>query len=188
METLDYFQTQIQIAKNEKRIRFLLWVFITALFLTGISAVPLEWGSEMLLSVLDFINIKGQLLVFAQEVHRGIIFNNDNYSFIAYGTDWLAFGHVMFAILFYGPVQNPFKNKWIIIFGMIASVLIIPTAFIMGHFRGIPLLWRMLDSSFGVIGFAVLYFVLKKMQEIDLLKRQLRTFHRKNISQEKPAA
>ncbi|MFM7022017.1 MAG: hypothetical protein ACKOXB_03500 [Flavobacteriales bacterium] len=188
MENMDYFQSQIQIVKSEKQIRWLLWFFVVALFLSGLSAFPLVWGSEMLLQTLDFMNIHGQLLSFAKEVRRGVKFNDENFSFMAYGTDWLAFGHIMYALLFYGALRNPFKNKWLIHFGMIACVCIVPASFLMGHFRSIPLLWGIVDSSFGIVGFAVLYMVLKRMKNITDLRRHLRTFNRKNITQEKPAA
>ena len=35
---------------------------------------------------------------------------------------------------------------------MIACGLVIPAALIFGSLRGLPLLWQLLDCSFGVIG------------------------------------
>ena len=58
----------------------------------------------------------------------------------------------MLAILFIGPLRDPIRNKWVIEFGMIACLLIIPYAFIAGYFRGIPFLWTLIDCSFGIIG------------------------------------
>lgn len=64
---------------------------------------------------------------------------NAKYPFIAYGTDWLAFAHFVIAILFIGPLRDPVKNIWVVEFGMIACVLVVPFALIMGDVRGIPL-------------------------------------------------
>jgi hypothetical protein len=44
------------------------------------------------------------------------------------------------------------ENKWIITFGLIACTGLIPLALIAGPIRGIPLGWRLIDCSFGVVG------------------------------------
>jgi hypothetical protein len=74
-----------------------------------------------------------------------------------YGTDWLAFGHLMIAIAFIGPLRDPVRNIWVVEFGMIACVLVIPAALICGFVRGIPFFWRLIDCSFGVFGIVPLY-------------------------------
>jgi hypothetical protein len=74
------------------------------------------------------------------------------YPFIAYGTDWLAFAHIVIAIAFIGPWRDPVRNVWVLEFGIIACVLVIPLAMVCGPLRGIPWFWRLIDSSFGVIG------------------------------------
>jgi hypothetical protein len=94
---------------------------------------------------------------------------------LAYGYDWLAFAHFVLAILFIGPLKDPVRNKWVIEFGMIACVLIIPFAFIAGHFRGIPVGWRLIDCAFGVIGIIPLSICLSKiiMVEKEINKNQV---------------
>jgi len=74
------------------------------------------------------------------------------YPFIPYGTDWLAFAHLVIAIAFIGPWRDPVKNVWVIDFGLITCVAVIPLAMIAGHFREIPIWWRLIDCSFGVFG------------------------------------
>lgn len=74
------------------------------------------------------------------------------YPFLAYGTDWLAFAHLVIAVVFIGPMVDPVRNIWVIQFGVIACAGIIPLALIAGGIRGIPLGWQLLDISFGVIG------------------------------------
>lgn len=72
--------------------------------------------------------------------------------FLPYGTDWLAFAHLVIAVAFIGPWRDPVRNVWVIDFGLIACLAVIPLALIAGHFRGIPLWWRAIDCSFGVFG------------------------------------
>jgi hypothetical protein len=91
---------------------------------------------------------------------------NENHSFLLYGYDWLAFAHFVLAILFIGPYRDPVKNIWVIEFGMIACVLIIPLAMIAGPARGIPLGWRLIDCSFGVFGFIPLWICYTQTKKI----------------------
>src|SRR5262249_5462937 len=90
-------------------------------------------------------------------VYQGLNVTGRDYPFMSYGTDWLAFAHIVIAVAFIGPLRDPVKNIWVIEFGMIACALIIPTALIFGSLRGIPFFWQLIDCSFGVFGFATLY-------------------------------
>ena len=90
------------------------------------------------------------------------------YPFLAYGTDWLAFAHLMLAVLFIGPLKEPVKNKWVITFGMIACIAIVPLAFIAGCIRCIPLFWTLIDCSFGAFGIIpliVAYRIIKQLEQ-----------------------
>ena len=91
------------------------------------------------------------------------------FSFLLYGYDWLAFAHFVLAILFIGPFRDPVKNIWVIEFGLIACVLVIPLALIAGHFRGIPVGWRLLDCSFGLLGFIPLSISYRRARRLSLL-------------------
>jgi hypothetical protein len=93
-----------------------------------------------------------------------------------YGYDWLAFAHIVIAIVFIGPYQDPVKNKWVVEFGMIACILIIPFAMIAGYFRGIPVWWRLIDCSFGILGMIPLVISYRKihlLEELDAEERIL---------------
>lgn len=100
------------------------------------------------------------------EVREGIVTTNAKYPFIAYGTDWLAFGHFVIAIAFIGPLRDPVKNVWVIEFGMFACVLVVPFALVMGGIRAIPLGWRLIDCSFGVFGIIPLWFCRKYIRDL----------------------
>jgi len=82
------------------------------------------------------------------------------FPFVAYGTDWLAFGHLIIALFFIGPLRDPLRNAWVLRIGVIACVAVIPLALICGSLRAIPLGWRLLDCSFGILGAIPLLYCL----------------------------
>jgi hypothetical protein len=102
-----------------------------------------------------------------EKVYLALVNMNNQYPFLAYGYDWLAFAHFVLAILFIGPLKNPVRNKWVIEFGMIACLLIIPFAFIAGHYRDIPVGWRMIDCAFGLVGLIPLSICLGKINQVE---------------------
>ena len=94
-----------------------------------------------------------------ERVRDGLDAADAQYPFLLYGTDWLAFAHLVIAVAFYGPYRDPVRNIWVIEFGMIACAGIIPLALICGPIRGIPFWWTVIDMSFGVFGVIPLYVV-----------------------------
>lgn len=138
-----------------KRIQVLLWLFVAGLAVSGLTAIPLlpeiDWLVHRFVadpSKIDPGGLGGWLLF----VQAGLHDASNRYPFLFYGTDWLAFGHFVIAIAFIGPIRDPIKNIWVIQFGLIASMLVIPFALIFGEVRGIPFAWRLIDCSFGLAG------------------------------------
>ena len=131
-------------------IRISIWVMITGLVLSGLSAFPLQTETDWLISHSHAL--PETMYTWLQIIHTAIVNTNRDYPYLCYGTDWLAFAHLMLAILFFGPLKKPVENVWVIQFGMIACACIIPLAFIAGSIREIPVFWRIIDCSFGVIG------------------------------------
>lgn len=146
-----------------KQTRYWIIFFMTALFLSGLTAIPLERELAFLTRCFSPQTMIGAWL---DKVYVALAETNRKYPFIAYGSDWLAFAHFVLAILFIGPLKDPVKNKWVIEFAMIACLLIIPFAFIAGEFRGIPLWWRLIDCSFGMLGLIPLSICLSKIKQI----------------------
>ena len=89
------------------------------------------------------------------------------YPFLAYGTDWLAFAHLVIAVAFVGPWLDPVRNRWVISFGLIACVAVLPLALIAGPIRGIPVYWRLIDCSFGLLGAIPLWLVLRQTDALE---------------------
>ncbi|MCG3150299.1 MAG: hypothetical protein PCFJNLEI_03782 [Verrucomicrobiae bacterium] len=99
-------------------------------------------------------------------VRTGLREMDAKYPFMAYGTDWLAFGHLVIALFFLGPLRKPDSNQWVIIVGMIACGLVIVTALVCGAIRGIPGWWQLIDCSFGVLGFIPLWICWRAQKEL----------------------
>jgi hypothetical protein len=103
--------------------------------------------------LLQFRNsMPSALYRWIQEVYNAISETNSKYPFLMYGYDWLAFAHLVIALIFIGPYKNPQKNIWVIDWAIIACVCVLPLALISGPIRGIPLLWQFIDCSFVVFG------------------------------------
>ena len=86
--------------------------------------------------------------------------NQRDFPFLAYGTDWLAFGHLCIAVFYIRPLFKPLESDWVLQCGLICCAAVIPTAMIAGQIRGIPFYWRLIDSSFGIIGALPLLYCL----------------------------
>jgi len=144
------------------QIRILLILFMIGLIVSGLTAIPLQWEADLLKRIfVDDTTSIAYLIPGLPEwiafVHRGITETFRDYPFIAYGTDWLAFAHIIIAVAFIGPIRDPVRNVWVIEFGMIACVLLFPLALIFGPLRGIPSSWLLIDMSFGVVGIVPLW-------------------------------
>jgi hypothetical protein len=144
-----------------KRVRGLLVFFIVALVLSGLTAIPLKWEVDILESLMGEGTVVERvwpaLSDWISVVHAGLTDISERYPFMFYGTDWLAFAHVVIAVAFWGPLKDPVKNVWVVEFGMIACVMVLPLALIFGPIRGIPFFWRLADCSFGVFGIIPLW-------------------------------
>jgi len=155
--------------KEKQIVRNWLRVFITTLFLSGLTAIPVK---QELSYIINHFPFEGSIKGFLDEVLIGIRHTSKEYPFLFYGYDWLAFAHFVLAILFIGPLRDPVKNKWVIEFGVIACILIIPFAMIAGHFRGMPFWWRLIDCSFGIIGLLPLAICLKNIKRLEVEEKE----------------
>ena len=140
-----------------RRIRALLIIFVTGLILSGLTAFPIESELRLLRSILgidpsvppsSYVGVRHWIATVAGALHETYA----KYPFVGYGTDWLAFAHLVIAVSFIGPLRDPIRNIWVVTFGLIACMAVIPLALIAGAIREIPIYWRMIDCSFGVFG------------------------------------
>jgi hypothetical protein len=152
--------------KQTKTIRRWIIFFMIILFVSGLTAMPAE--AELLFLSRCFPP-DTTIGAWIEKIYKGVATTNRDYPFIAYGYDWLAFAHFVLAVLFIGPLRDPVRNKWVMEFGIIACLLVIPFALIAGYFRGIPFWWRLIDCSFGVIGIIPLRICLNKITRLELI-------------------
>ena len=144
-------------------VKRLLLGFLIILFLSGLTAIPVEFELSFLLKIFSSPNPIHNWLDKVLSAYKQL---NHDTPFLLYGYDWLAFAHFILAILFVGPYRDPIKNIWVIEFGLIACILIFPLALIAGPFRGIPMGWRVIDCCFGVFGAVPLWICYSKTKEL----------------------
>ena len=164
-----------ELIRLQKRIRNTLWFFIAALIISGLTAFPLVWEINLLARLLhidpalppaaytDFLRRWIAL------VRLGVTETDQKFPFLAYGTDWLAFGHIVIALFFFGPLREPVRNVFILRGGLAACALVIPVALVCGPLRGIPVFWQIVDAMFGIIGGATLLFCLRDVNRLEAL-------------------
>ena len=157
-------------ADRLRRIRAWLTLLIAGLVLSGITAFPLQHELDLLarmLGVTDATPNDGSLRGWVAFVRTGLHETYARYPFVAYGTDWLAFAHLILAALFVGPWRDPVRNKFIVDFGLFACAAIVPLALVAGPIRGIPFAWRLIDCSFAVGGAIPLIFVRREITALE---------------------
>jgi hypothetical protein len=152
--------------------RIRLWLVVFILVLSGLTAFPLEHETAMLNRLIGVTPVassaaESSLHTWLRRVHDGLAATNRSYPFLAYGTDWLAFAHLVLAVAFIGPLRDPVRNRWVLTFGIIACAGVVPLALIAGAIRGIPFYWRLIDCSFGVFGAIPLLFCMHYLRRLE---------------------
>jgi hypothetical protein len=138
----------------------------------GLTAFPLEYETRLAVSWLHGLGrwVAAGFPAHAawlELAHRGLAASYARYPFLGYGTDWLGFAHLTIAVAFAGPIRDPVRNKWVVQFGMIACLMVIPFALIAGPLRGIPAFWTPVDMSFGAIGLLPLLAAYRHIRALE---------------------
>jgi hypothetical protein len=147
------------------KIRLLIIFFIIALILSGVTAFPVETELCWLLNHPALVPSFADKWL--KDVYTALVQTNAKYPMLAYGFDWLAFAHIVIAMVFIGPLKDPVKNKWIVDWAMLACIAIIPLAFIAAPVRHIPLFHILIDCSFGVIGLIPLFICRTWIKQLE---------------------
>jgi hypothetical protein len=150
-----------------RRIRVWLAVFILGLVASGVTAFPLVHETAWLVEIARHFGTHTAAFAWVSRVHAALAATNERYPFLAYGTDWLAFAHLVLAAAFIGPWRDPVRNKWVLQFGLIACAGVLPLALIAGAVRGIPLWWRFGDCCFGIFGTIPLLCTLRDVRALE---------------------
>ncbi|MFZ1221057.1 MAG: hypothetical protein WAO00_17315 [Chthoniobacterales bacterium] len=153
------------------RFRIMMLVVIVGLVVSGVTAFPLLAEMRLLTSWLGLGGATSPaghtgLAFWILTVRFGLEDVYAHYPWIAYGTDWLAFGHIVIALFFVGALIRPAESRSIIYAGIAACLLVIPLALVCGSVRGIPGYWRLIDCSFGLFAFIPLLYCLRLLRHI----------------------
>jgi hypothetical protein len=133
---------------------------VAGLVLSGVTAFPLLLEMRLLAALMP-------LSPWLRTVREGLESAHAAYPWMAYGTDWLAFAHIAIAVFFIGPLRDPVRNRWVLQAGLVCCALVPVLALLAGPVRGIPLHWRLIDCSFGVLGAIPLLYCLRLTRELE---------------------
>lgn len=159
-----------------KLIRGLTLFIIFGLLVSGITAFPLLHELNILASFFtdesgslnpsDYSGLAHWIL----RVREGLDETSKTYPFLAYGTDWLAFGHFIIALFFIPAFKDPVRYQGNYNVGIWASFLVIPLAFFCGAIREIPVYWRLIDCLFGIVALIPLFYIKHLIRKIEVAK------------------
>ncbi|MEO7599141.1 MAG: hypothetical protein ABIV50_09440 [Opitutus sp.] len=149
--------TTLTLRSLRRRYHQSLGLFIAGLILAGLTAFPIAHELRMASAMLGIDD--PSTYASYSGLRRWIGFADlsirQTYAMFpsaGYGTDWLAFAHFAVAVFAIGPWRDPVKNGWVINCYLLTCIGVIPLALISGAIRDIPLFWRLIDCSFGVLG------------------------------------
>lgn len=152
-------------------VRLWLVFFASALILSGATAIFARAGLRLVSPLFEAGSLLDSywpsMAAWLALVHQAIEETYARYPFLAYGYDWLAFGHFIISIPFLMAVRDPRKHAWVLSYGMAACLALLPFALVFGAIRGIPLFWRIVDTLFGLGGLAVLLILRRQMKKLE---------------------
>ena len=145
-----------------RRVRGWTAFFVVGLALSGATALPIPTQLAIAVRVLgEDLRAGGfvpdAMAVWLQTLRDGIRTTEAAAPFMFYGTDWLAFGHFAIAVAFVGALRDPLRNRWLFQYGMWICAAVPVWALVCGPIRGIPFWWRLVDASFGIVGFVPMW-------------------------------
>ena len=103
--------TGSEIERLQKRIRVFLWIFIVGLVLSGVTAFPLVAELNLLAGWFGESGDPARYTGIAHwiaTVHSALNDADFRYPFLFYGTDWLAFGHLIIALFLLDRFVTPY--------------------------------------------------------------------------------
>lgn len=153
--------------------RIWLILFSVALIGSGLTAIFAREGLQILAPLYSL----GSLLAaiwpsmsdWLIQVHLALDETYSRFPFLAYGYDWLAFGHFIISIPFIMAIRQPIRHAWVITYGIAACIAVLPFAILFGAIRGIPLFWRIVDTLFGIGGLVVLLVLRHQLKKTEAL-------------------
>ena len=151
--------------------RIWLILFSTALIASGLTAIFAREGLRLLSPLFSHGSVLWKFWPSMSEwlslVYQAVEEMYSKYPFLAYGYDWLAFGHFIISIPFLMAIRDPIRHSWVITYGISACLAVLPFALVFGAIRGIPLFWRGVDTLFGIGGLIVLLILRRQLRSLE---------------------
>ena len=119
----------------------------------------------------------GVLHRFVLQAINGLEVMEADYPFMLYAHDWLAFAHIVLAILFAGAIRDPIRNIWIVQCGLMICALIPVLAGICIPIRGIPWIWFWIGFAFAPGAALPLWIALRDIRRAEADTIQKRREH-----------
>lgn len=146
----------------------MLGIVVFGLLVSGITVWPAVLELKLAVSVVwGDAEPTGVLHTFLLQAIEGLESVNATYPFLFYAGDWLAFAHIVLAILFAGAIRDPVRNIWIVQCGLIMCALVPVLAIVCIPLRGLPMVWFWIDSAFAVGAALPLWVALKDIRRIE---------------------
>ena len=134
--------------------RLTLGLFMLAVVVSGLACFALQREVDWLMH-WRLLQISGLLETplgpWLDTVQHALARQSAEAPFLFYATDWLGFAHLAFALAFVGPLLHPARNRWVLEFGALVCLGVIPLALIAGPFRGVPLFWRLAECVVAAV-------------------------------------
>ena len=147
-----------------------LVLFSVALVLSGVTAIFPREGLRLLYPLYapesGLHRVWPSMAQWLDLVHQALEDTYASYPFLAYGYDWLAFGHFIIAIPFLMALRDPLRHSWVVAYGIGACLAVLPFALVFGAIRGIPVFWRIVDTTFGIGGLIVLLILRRRLRRL----------------------
>lgn len=150
-----------------KRAKWLVGLVGVGLFVSGMTIWPALWE---LRTFVDLVwgpgpaggDVHGLML----QAIEGLESLEAERPLLLYGYDWLAFAHIMLAVLFLGAMRDLVRNVWVVQFGLIACAAVPILAGVCIPLRGIPFGWFWVDFAFAPAAAAPLWVALRDIRRV----------------------
>jgi hypothetical protein len=153
---------------NLKRAKWMLAIVAFGLFVSGVTVWPAVLELKLAVSILwGDAAPTSALHSFILEAIEGLEYVGENYPFLLYAHNWLAFAHIMLAILFAGAIRDPVRNVWIVQAGLIICALILVLAIFAIPARVFPSSWFWIDFAFAPGAALPLWIALRDIRKAE---------------------
>ncbi len=151
-----------------KLARWMLGIVVFGLLVSAVTiwpavselkfAVRLAWGDTA---------PTGTLHKFVLQAINGLEDVGARYPFMLYAHDWLAFAHIVLALLFAGAMRDPVRNIWVVQCGLIMCALVPVLAGICIPLRQLPSIWFLIDFAFAPSAALPLWIALRAIRHAE---------------------